>query len=85
MPINVPHGKHWDNYLNDLVASGYYGSASEAVRDGLRLLLAEETKLTTLRERLNQAIALGGEHTDADVEAAVKKRLDSWDKSRQPV
>ncbi|WP_423415870.1 type II toxin-antitoxin system ParD family antitoxin [Hyphomicrobium sp. B1] len=80
--MNLSLGKHWDEYLSDLVASGYYASASEAVRDGLRLLLAEETKLAQLREKLNAAIALGGEHSPDDVEAAVQRRLEAWDAKR---
>lgn len=83
--VNLSLGKHWDEYLNDLVASGYYASASEAVRDGLRLLLSEETKLTLLRERLNHSIALGGEHSDAEVASAVQKRLDAWENGRKSV
>lgn len=81
--MNLSLGKHWDSYLDELVASGYYASASEAVRDGLRLLLAEETKLTLLRERLHHAVALGGEHSDDEVEAAVQARLRAWESERK--
>jgi antitoxin ParD1/3/4 len=83
--MNLSLGKHWDEYLGDLVKSGYYATASEAVRDALRLLLAEETKLTSLREKLHHAVTLGGEHTDDEVGVALQNRLDQWAQGRKPV
>jgi antitoxin ParD1/3/4 len=83
--MNLSLGKHWDEYLGELVKSGYYATASEAVRDALRLLLAEETKLTSLREKLHHAVALGGDHSDDEVDAAIQDRLSKWEQDRKSV
>jgi antitoxin ParD1/3/4 len=57
--------------VDRIVKDGRYGSASEVVREGLRLVEEREATLTALRETLNAAIALGGEVTDAELDAAI--------------
>ncbi|QIL89599.1 type II toxin-antitoxin system ParD family antitoxin [Microbulbifer sp. SH-1] len=47
-------GSHFDEFIAKEVASGRYGSASEVVRAGLRLLEDTETKLETLRTLLQE-------------------------------
>jgi antitoxin ParD1/3/4 len=45
-------GAHFNDFVETKVNEGRYGSASEVVRAGLRLLEEQEAKLTALRAAL---------------------------------
>lgn len=49
---SITIGSHFDAFIAERVKHGRYGSASEVVRAGLRLLESSETKLETLRAML---------------------------------
>ncbi len=50
---------HFTEFLNEQVASGRYGSASEVVRAGLRLLEEREAALADLRAEIAKGEASG--------------------------
>ena len=54
MPKNtsISLGDHFADFVENQIAHGRYGSASEVVRAGLRLLEEHEAKLAALRSAL---------------------------------
>jgi len=69
--MNVSIGHRWQGFVDSLVSEGRYGSASEVVREGLRLVEEREAKLQALRASINAAIEEGGESTDEEIDAAL--------------
>ena len=59
---SVTLGKHYENFISQQVVQGRFGSASETIRAGLRLLEERETKLSLLR----RALVAGEESGTAD-------------------
>ena len=49
---SISLGEHFDGFIASQIESGRYGSASEVVRAGLRMLEDTESKLNTLRRML---------------------------------
>ncbi|WDE01017.1 type II toxin-antitoxin system ParD family antitoxin [Thalassomonas actiniarum] len=49
---SITLGDHFDSFIASQIGSGRYGSASEVIRAGLRLLENTETKTETLRRML---------------------------------
>ncbi len=78
MPRNtsVTLGKHFDRFIESKVQEGRYGSTSEAIRAGLRLLEVQETKL----DRLKAVLAAGEAQLDQgqgiDGDAFMKELID---------
>ena len=73
--MNVSLTKELENFVGELVASGMYFSASEVVRDGLRLLKEQEALKKMRVEELRAEILQGfeqsqkGESKPLDIEA----------------
>ncbi|HEV7306301.1 antitoxin ParD1/3/4 [Ensifer sp. KUDG1] len=72
--MNVSIGDRWEAFVSNIVKDGRYGSASEVVREGLRLVEEREQKLRALTSLLNKSISDGGEVSDADIDAALEAR-----------
>ncbi|UUO22444.1 type II toxin-antitoxin system ParD family antitoxin [Colwellia sp. M166] len=51
---SVTLGDHFDQFIKQQLNTGRYGSASEVVRAGLRVLEDQEAKLLNLRNMLIQ-------------------------------
>jgi antitoxin ParD1/3/4 len=49
---SITIGEHFDQFIAAQIVAGRFGSASEVVRAGLRLLEERETKLAALRAAL---------------------------------
>lgn len=49
---SITLGDHFDKFIAKRLKQGRYGSASEVIRAGLRLLETSETKIDTLRALL---------------------------------
>jgi antitoxin ParD1/3/4 len=59
--MNVSLTRELESFVNGLVSSGMYYSASEVVRDGLRLLREQEEIKRIRTEELRKDILLGME------------------------
>ena len=70
--MNVSLNRHIEKFVADAVASGRFKSASEVVREALRLLEERELRLAGLRREIAQARA-SGEPVDYDAQA-IKRR-----------
>ncbi|AYG58367.1 type II toxin-antitoxin system ParD family antitoxin [Rhizobium jaguaris] len=69
--MNVSIGERLEKFVERAVKEGRYGSASEVVREGLRLVEEREAKLASLRRTLEASIAAGGDISDEELGAAL--------------
>jgi len=65
---SVTLGKHFEEFIAHQIRSGRYASASEVLRDGLRVLEEREIKLNALRSAL----------TDGEESGFVEYSLDGF-------
>ncbi len=81
MPLNVNLTPELEAMVRDKVASGYYGSASEGVREALRLMEERDqlraAKLGQLRREIQVGIESGpaGERDSAEIKQRARTRL----------
>jgi antitoxin ParD1/3/4 len=72
--MNVSIGPRWEGFVENAVKEGRYGSASEVVREGLRLVEEREARLRALRDTLTASIAEGGPAGDEALDAALEAK-----------
>lgn len=67
--MNVSLGMQWEQFVNEKVESGRYQTASEVLRDGLRLLEQREKTLQSIsprtKEELEEMLEVGIRQLDA--------------------
>jgi antitoxin ParD1/3/4 len=73
--MNVSIGERWETFVDRVVREGRYGSASEVVREGLRLVEEREARLKALRTMLDAPDANSGEASESDVDRALEARV----------
>lgn len=69
---SIALGDHFSTFIGDQVESGRYGSASEVIRAGLRLLEAHEARVKALQDALVAGEA-SGEPEPFDNDAFLKR------------
>ena len=65
---SVSLGSHFTGFIDSQVQGGRYGSASDVIRAGLRLLEEHESKVKALQDALNAGLK-SGEPRPFDFEA----------------
>ena len=56
---SITLGEHFDSYIAEQLASGRYRTASELIRESLRLHEARELKIAAMRLAIEEGIASG--------------------------
>jgi antitoxin ParD1/3/4 len=87
MATSYSIGKHFEEFIASLIASGRYSTASEIIRDGLRLIeereQGREAKLEWLRAEIRKGLDSGPAEEVGDMFARIKaegrKRLAAKD------
>lgn len=74
--MNVSVGGRWEDFIERAVSAGRYGSASEVVREGLRLVEEREAKLHALRATLEASMSAGGYVDDDGLDAALDQEAE---------
>lgn len=72
---SVALGPHFTDFVDRQVQGGRYGSASDVIRAGLRLLEEHEARVSALRDALNEGLA-SGEPQAFDAHAFLKRMRD---------
>lgn len=87
MPSSYAIGEHFEDFIRQQVDGGRYASASEVVRDALRLLEQEEerraTALLALREEVRKGLASGRGKSAEEVLDRLEKKYASLAQSRR--
>lgn len=80
--MNVSLGARWEEFVEAIVKEGRYSSASEVVREGLRLVEEREAKLKDLRATIEASLADPRRYTMDEVMEHVEKELAAWEATK---
>lgn len=72
---SVSLGDHYQQFVSQQITAGRFGSTSEAIRAGLRLLEEQETNLSLLRKAL-----IDGESSGLFVNYSIDSLIDDLNK-----
>lgn len=74
--MNISMDERWETFVEKAVREGRYPSATDVVREGLRLVEEKEAKIALLRQTLDRSIERGGgvDDTELDILLDVKAR-----------
>ena len=76
MPSSYTLGEHFESFIKEQVEGGRYASASEVIRDGLRLLEEEQQRRQAVLEGLRGEIEKGRRSGRPKPAAEVLDRLE---------
>ncbi len=57
MPSSYTIGKHFEEFIREQIATGRYASASEVIRDALRLLEEREARKAAFEKSIEDSLA----------------------------
>lgn len=78
--ISAELGKQLESYIQQLVDTGRYGSKSEVLREGVRLIQDRETRLAALHSSIMRGLAdadAGRTHAADDVFSELRARYNA--------
>ncbi len=85
MPSSYAIGKHFESFIRQQVEAGRYATASEVVRDALRLLKdrmeEREATLEALRKELDKGLTPDESYPAEEVFNRLKRKYDSQKRS----
>ena len=80
--MNVSLTPNLEKFICEKVKSGMYHSASEVIRDGLRLLIEKETLQAHRLKSLNKDIEIGLEHFSQENTISAKEAFEKISKRK---
>lgn len=87
MPSSYAVGEHFEQFIKKQIEGGRYTSASEVVRDALRLLEHEEQQravaLATLRNQIKAGLASGRGKPAQEVLGRLERKYADMDRVRR--
>jgi antitoxin ParD1/3/4 len=87
MPSSYVVGEHFEQFIKEQIEGGRYASASEVIRDALRLLEQEEQRrvvtLKTLRSEVKKGLASGKGKPAEEVLARLERKYANMAQKRR--